>query len=177
MSLSDNFVEIAEGVWQPHTNRACVSSADIVALKNLARQTNKQRARICLHRSQNAAIHEMLIVLSKDTYVRPHRHVAKSESIFVVEGQARLLLFDTEGRISANEPLSTTKPDAIICHRMDDKQYHTILVEDEFFVFKEVTTGPFRLEDTEYAPWAPQEGSEAAAAYLTRLRTSSPTNF
>ena len=47
----------------------------------------------------------MFIVLSKETYIRPHKHVNRIESLHVVEGKARAVFFDEIGSIIQVVPL------------------------------------------------------------------------
>ena len=51
------------------------------------------------HVNDEDPVHEMLICLLREGYVRPHAH-AKNESIHVVEGNLDLVLFDAGGEIS-----------------------------------------------------------------------------
>lgn len=46
--------------------------------------------------------------------------------------------------------------------------YHTLLINSPVFVFHEITGGPFRREDTLFAPWAPTEDQPEAVAEFTR---------
>ena len=62
-----------------------VSRDDVEELKRLAGRTPRQRVRLCAHHRAEDALHEMLIVLGRGTYVRPHRHVNKTESFHVIE--------------------------------------------------------------------------------------------
>ena len=42
-------------------------------------------------------------------------------------------------------------------YRVAESLYHTLLIRSEAAVFHEITNGPFRPGDTEFAPWAPAE--------------------
>ena len=44
------------------------------------------------------------------------------------------------------------------------------MIRSERVIFHETTNGPFRREDTIFAPWAPEESDEAAGArFLSSL--------
>ena len=72
----------------------------------------KKRARICAHNGVDAALHEMFIMLKKNSYVRPHRHHNKSESIHIVRGTLKgkntcqSSFFDNSGAIQKRIELS-----------------------------------------------------------------------
>ena len=42
----------------------------------------------------------MFIALSDETYIRPHKHLNKSESLHVLEGSADVVFFDEKGKIT-----------------------------------------------------------------------------
>ena len=50
----------------------------------MAKRTNRKRIRICAHPSSKNAVHDMLIVHFRDTYVRPHKHLNKDETFHLI---------------------------------------------------------------------------------------------
>ena len=68
-------------------------------LKKNLKFAKRKRARICLHNSDKSKLHEMIIILAKDTYIRPHKHFNKAESLHVIEGSADAIFFDDKGNI------------------------------------------------------------------------------
>jgi len=121
------------------------------------RQTTRHRCRFTAHPSSSEALHEMLICLHASGYVRPHRHHGKAESIHVVEGFADLVLFGDDGRIERVIALGPYGSGRTWFVRLPPPIYHTLVLRGEDFIFQETTLGPFRREDTEMAPWAPDE--------------------
>ena len=60
-------------------------------LKTLAGSSSDLRSRVLIHNSSESPIHEMIIVLHKDSIVEPHRHpMGKSESYLILEGHLRI---------------------------------------------------------------------------------------
>ena len=57
----------------------------------------RERVRLCTHQSVEDAVHEMLIVHIKGTYIRPHKHPNKSESFHIIEGNLDVVVFDDAG--------------------------------------------------------------------------------
>ena len=145
-------------------------AADIAELKRRASGNRRRRIRICAHADTSDALHEMLIVHMAGAYIRPHKHLGKSESVHVLEGEADVVLFDDEGGIRSLIPIGSYDSTRRFFYRIDEPVFHTLLVTSEFLVMHEVTNGPFRREETVFAPWSPDDGDAAEAdAYRRRL--------
>jgi cupin fold WbuC family metalloprotein len=69
-------------------------------LVEAATTRGRGRARICLHKSPAAALHEMLVVEHQAGYYRPHKHLQESESCHIIEGRAAMCVFDEVGEIT-----------------------------------------------------------------------------
>ena len=147
-----------------------VSKADIALLKQKALANDRKRIRLCSHKNVNDPLHEMLIIHTKDTYVRPHKHLNKSESFHVIEGSVDIVIFDEQGEFREVIPMGEYSSGRAFYYRMETALYHTLLIHSDFLVFHEITKGPFHRSDTVFAPWAPQESDpEACGAYLRKL--------
>mgnify|MGYP003393273035 CR=1 FL=1 len=142
--------------------------AEINFLKEKALASPRLRARVCSHAGPDEKVHEMLIVVRKGIYLRPHQHLGKTESYHVIEGSADLILFDEEGSLGENTRLGDYASSHTFFYRVPPKQFHTLFIHSDFFVFHETTAGPFRREDTLPAPWAPEETDEMAASNFMR---------
>jgi cupin fold WbuC family metalloprotein len=144
-----------------------VDATAIDALKGDASKNPRKRIRLCTHRSVDDRVHEMIIVHTKDTYVRPHRHNGKSESFHVIEGLADVVFFDDRGEITQVIRMGPFSSGRTFYYRIADPLYHTLLIRSDVLVFHEATTGPFRREETSFAPWAPEESdAEAVATFM-----------
>jgi len=141
---------------------------DIAELKERALGNARRRIRICAHPDADASVHEMLIVHTRGAYVRPHKHLGKSESVHVLEGEADVVLFDDAGGVDAVVPIGAYDSGRRFFYRLDAPVFHTFLIGGEFLVMHEVTKGPFRREDTVFAPWSPAEDDAAAADAFQR---------
>ena len=144
--------------------------ATIAELKRIAAQNPRLRSRLCTHPDPASGLHEMLIVHHREAYVRPHKHLGKPESFHLIEGSARVVIFDDAGQISDVLDMAPYGQGKLCYYRMPDEVFHTILITSEWLVFHETTAGPFDPSRTAFADWAP-DGSDAAAAgrYMTRL--------
>ena len=69
---------------------------------NLAKGLPRNRIRYCAHASPSDVVHEMFIVHPRGAYVRPHKHLDKSESMMIIEGEADYVMFDSKGNITEN---------------------------------------------------------------------------
>ena len=130
---------------------------DIDFLKEKAQNNERKRVRLCAHKEVKDTLHEMLIIHMKDTYVRPHKHLHKSESLYVIEGEASAVMFDEAGHIVEVIRIGDYRSGHRFYYRISAPVYHTLLISTEFFVFHETTNGPFNKTDTVFAPWAPEE--------------------
>ena len=62
-----------------------------------------------MHKDIKDNLHEMIIILSKETYIRPHKHLNKVESLHVIEGSAEVIFFNDYGKIINSVRLSKKK--------------------------------------------------------------------
>jgi cupin fold WbuC family metalloprotein len=139
-------------------------------LKAQAARNSRLRSRLCAHPDPSARVHEMLIVHHHDVYVRPHQHLAKSESFHLMEGRALIVLFAGDGGIERVIPVGEPGSGRAAYFRMPERVVHGFVIESEWLVFHETTAGPFDPSGTACAPWAPADGDPAAAPYLADLR-------
>jgi cupin fold WbuC family metalloprotein len=147
-----------------------VAREDLAPLKGVARRAPRRRSRLCAHKSAQNPLHEMLIVLDRDTYVCPHRHPGKSESFHVVEGALTVVVFAEDGRVEDVIPMGDYHSGRTFYYRLEESAYHTVLLESDLAVVHETTNGPFAPGQTEFAPWAPPEADEGRGrAYLRDL--------
>jgi cupin fold WbuC family metalloprotein len=140
-------------------------------LKERLRRDHLDRIRICCHRTIADRLHEMLMVFSGDTYIRPSLHVDKEESLLLLEGFATYFFFDNHGNVTNHVALGPVHSGRSFYCRIPANTYHCLVVESEVIVAKETTSGPFTREDTRFAPWAPDgKDGGAVAKYLGTLR-------
>lgn len=115
-----------------------------------------RRARLCLHRSHEDLVQEMLIVLLRGCYVKPHRQEGREKSYTVFEGKMRLVFFDESGNTLRTVRLDAGDAGARAC-RFDSSVWHTVICLNERASYVETTNGPFRKNETSWAPWACSE--------------------
>jgi cupin fold WbuC family metalloprotein len=112
----------------------------------------------------------MLIVHEHGAYVRPHKHLGKTESAHVIEGLADVVVFDDHGEVSDVFSLGDYSSGLSFYYRMATPTYHMLIIRSDVLVFHEITNGPFDRAKTVFAPWAPDDGdTDLIASFLAEL--------
>lgn len=158
-------------VLYPEEDIVVVAAADLKELKRLALMNPRHRVRLCAHRSANDRLHEMFIVHTQDCYVRPHKHLAKAESMAILEGEVDVVLFHENGSIRQVIQMGAPGSGKIFYQRLSDAIYHTLIIRTEFLVFQESTEGPFLRENTVFPEWAPAEQGAPSKEYIAQIES------
>ena len=137
-----------------------LKNKDIDELINKAKLTPRNRVRFCSHHSTDEMVHEMFIVHPRGAYVRPHKHLNRSESIIIIEGEADYVVFDDEGNAKENIPMGDYKSGKSFYQSTRVGAFHSLVIHSEWLVFLEITQGPFNRKDTVFADWSPIEGEK-----------------
>jgi len=165
-----NLIELTDGVYTADEQVITCDEQILPFLREQCLSAPKRRARFCAHSNNNRQVHEMIIALADDSYIRPHRHLDKSESFHVIEGTADVILFDDSGLVQRVIPMSPAQTGHAFYYRIESPIFHTVVVTSETFVFHETTPGPFRQDASEYAAWAPDEQDRKAGLDFLRQR-------
>ena len=148
-----------------------LSKRDIDVLKEKAQHTERQRSRLCTHPDENAVVHEMFIIHNRNTYVRPHKHLKKTESLHIIEGTATVILFDDNGNITRKVMLGDYNSGYPFYYRMNSSTYHMLVITSETLAFVEAATGPFDKSETVFPSWAPEEkDKEKVEQLMNKIR-------
>jgi cupin fold WbuC family metalloprotein len=140
---------------------------EIAFVKRTAAASPRKRARICAHKSNGDALHEMIIAIAASSYIRPHRHIDKAESFHLIEGEVDVAVFDEAGAVVDVIELGGPGSGRRFYYRLSHSAFHTLLIRSDYLVVHEVTSGPFAPERTLAADFAPDEKrSEAARDYM-----------
>ena len=148
-----------------------VNAETLQTLKEMAAAAPLKRSRLCLHRTSDDPIQEMVIAFARDSYVRVHRHRNKSESFHVLVGSLVVVFFDDEGRETRRIRLGAPGTGLPSLYRLSCDAWHAVLIETEFAIIHETTNGPFVPSEAEFASWAP-DGNDpnVSLAFLMQLR-------
>jgi len=157
-----NFKQINEEVLYTIDDIISINKSNIDILKAKALKNERKRIRLCAHRDVQDALHEMLIVQTKDVYIRPHKHINKSESFHIIEGELIVVIFDDIGRILQVVQMGEYLSGLVTYYRLSDDYFHTVVPVSDIVVFHEITNGPFNPEDTIYPLWSPKDNDNEA---------------
>jgi cupin fold WbuC family metalloprotein len=135
-----------------------------------SRESPRGRIVMPFHGEANAVLQRMLNAVQPGSYVRPHEHGAppKDEAIVVMRGAMRYFIFERDGSIRHAVDLSAGGPDYGLEIRAGT--FHCFVATEPDTIIYECKTGPYdKATDKQFAPWAPEEGSDEAEAYVARL--------
>ncbi len=124
-----------------------------------------------LHPSDEFCCHRLLNAVEPGAYIRPHRHLdpAKDETFVILRGRMGIFVFDDRGTVIDKTVIAAGEE--ILAVDIPHGVFHTAVSLESGSVFFEAKAGPYHpLREDELAPWAPAEGSEEAAKYLSGLK-------
>ena len=148
--------KVSDGVFYSTEKIIFVCTNLIEFLKRDAINTSLLRSRLCAHPDPLADQHDMTIVTHHSSYVAPHRHKNKSETLLVLEGEMQLLVFSESGECILKKNMGSYESGDTFFYRMPTGTFHSMIVKSEWLVFQESTRGPFDILETDYPEWAPK---------------------
>ena len=146
-----------------------LSKKDLDDLCYYASLNTSKKSRICSHQNTSDQLHEMFIFHQKNYYVRPHKHYNKAESILILKGNADLILFNDNGDVDDVIALDELSSGNTFYHRIDLPIFHSLVIKSENLIFYEATSGPLKMENTEFAKWSPQIKSKNVNNFMYNL--------
>ena len=169
--------EITREVYVADEPIVNIAREEIEFLKSKVIGAPRGRVRLCAHRDSGDSVHEMIIVLTQTSYVRPHKHFGKSESFHIIEGAANVIVFDDDGNIIEVIPLGDFLSGKRFYYRLADPKFHTLIIRSDALVIHETTSGPFKKGDALFAPWAPDEDDPTAGRQFMQNLSRSADEF
>lgn len=167
----------SDGVFFVKDSLVKIGDQEIKFLKEKVQYHHRKSIRLCMHQDIADAIHEMLILHSKETYVRPHKHPHKDVSYHIIEGVADMVVFDEKGGIVDVIPMGEYGTGRTFYYRLNEVHYYTPLVRSDFLLFHETMNGPFKPSDTIYAPWAAAQSDPVAVTQFQEELLSRVNEF
>lgn len=147
-----------------------ISNALLDEMNAKAAASPRRRAHHNLHTSPSDPVQRFVVVGQSDTYIRPHRHMTKSELCTMVRGRFEVVVFDDEGTITARTVLGEGTSN--IAYELPAQTWHTLLLLTDGAAFVEVKEGPYDpASAAEFARWAPEEG-QATEAFQRWVKTA-----
>lgn len=162
--LGCQFDRMTEEMCRAKPGVVSLKRSDLSYLKSEVYKTARKRIRLCTHTHDEAKLHEMFVVYTDATYVRPNLHLGKDESLHILEGEADFVFFDDKGKVIEVVRLGDQSSNKNFFVRVPQGIFHTIIMRSQHLVIHEATPGPFNRQDTVWAPWAPLDSDLAAVA-------------
>ncbi len=135
-----------------------------------------EKAKLSPRKRANHNFHELaevyqrfLNVLTKGTYVQPHKHEnpPKPETFIALKGSLGFLIFDENGNITGKYLLSEKGP--IYGIDVQPGVWHGLVTLSDVCVCFEGKSGPYDpKEDKFFASWAPTEADDARFATMEK---------
>ena len=127
-----------------------------------------------IHHSYQDPCQRLFNAIEPGSYIRPHRHLsyARDELLIVVRGLMALVEFDADGKLNTVIRMGSEKYGANLAVGVEvtPDTWHTVVALEPNSILLEIKAGPFDpTQPKEFAPWAPEEGSEMAERYLEEL--------
>lgn len=139
-------------------------------LSSQARENPRLRKNWNIHPSDDFCCHRLLNAIEPGSYIRPHRHLdpTKDETFVIVRGRLGVILFDEAGLV-AKKILLAADGDTLAVD-IPHGVFHGAVSLAPGTIFFEAKAGPYLpLADGEKAVWAPEDGAEEVAPYLSDL--------
>jgi cupin fold WbuC family metalloprotein len=135
-----------------------------------AAESGRLRMNFNFHKQPEDTMQRLLNAVEPLSYIQPHKHEApdKREVFFALRGRILVIEFDNAGNIADHIILDPTQGN--FGAEIDVRTWHTIVSLEPGAVAYEFKDGPYNpIDDKNFAPWAPKEGSAEAQGYLSGL--------
>ena len=157
-----------------------IQPIDLTLLETVQQQATaspRQRMNFNFHELQDG-VQRFLNAIEPGSYVRPHRHVNpfRDEVFLVLRGKGAVVVFAENGENEHIHPLDPGR--GFWGVDIGGGVYHSIVSLAEQSIFYEIKPGPYNPQaDKGFAPWAPEEDTDAAKIYLQNLETKILEHF
>lgn len=139
-----------------------------------AQGTLRKRQHRNIHESYADRCQRLFNAIEPGSYIRPHRHSSdpRDELLIAVRGSMALVTFDEQGVVTGVVRFGTDRngDGLAVGAEVPANTWHTVIALEPGCVLLEVKAGPFDPnQPKDLAPWAPDENSTQATAYLQKL--------
>jgi cupin fold WbuC family metalloprotein len=144
-------------------------------LAERATASPRKRAHHTVHASADDRVQRFFVSADRHSYIRPHRHLTRSELVLVLRGRIDVITFAESGGVT--ERRAVGEGTGALGYETPSGTWHTLIVQTDSATFLEIKEGPYDSKTAaEFAAWAPPEGDAAVSAYLEQLRPAQPQN-
>jgi len=117
----------------------------ISIFKRIADLNANKKVRLCLHKSDDEQVQEMLVLYAKGAMLVPHKQYNKQVSYIILEGRCKVILYEDDGKEKRVINLDCNTTNII---RLPTSIYRVMKMVTDYLVFVEINNGPFRHEET-----------------------------
>ena len=122
----------------------------IKQMKTISNYLNKN-LRINLHRSPKSNYHDMIILQRRGTHVLPHKHPIGGETVHIIEGKLKIVLYDKKGKVIKTVIMDKNKN---FIYRVPGNIFHCYKIISKLAIYHEDKNGPFiKKSGTIYPKW------------------------
>jgi cupin fold WbuC family metalloprotein len=123
----------------------------ISQMKVISNYLNKN-LRINLHSSVKSTYHDMIILQRRGTHVLPHKHPIGGETVHIIEGKLKVILYNKGGKEIKNIIMDKNKN---FIYRVPGKIFHCYKIISKIAIYHEDKNGPFvKKSGTIYPKWS-----------------------
>ena len=89
--------------------------------------------------------------------------------MLILQGEADYLSFTSSGELVERVKLSDYHSGCPFFQMTPPGLYHSLIIRTRWLVFIEVTGGPFRKGDSNFAPWSPEDNDTAGIGRFVEI--------
>jgi len=128
--------------------------------------SSRRRHRYCFHQNTDVDLHDIIICYDSSSYIPPNKHVGKTESLLVLDGEIDFFLFNDNGQVYDYRRLGSSKSSYPFYLRVPPNTWHGLrAVGTGPCIIKETITGPYDSTSLEWASFAPSEAGGCEAGH------------
>ena len=149
----------------------CVNDTILDWIASNASRSERGRANLNLSISPSDHLQALLNAITRESYIRPHKHKdpAKSETLVALRGDLTVVEFDDLGEINDAYRINKNGPNYLV--HVHPNTWHTVVPISPLCIVYEAISGPFDPSSHKiFADWAPIEDSEESKQYYSDLR-------
>lgn len=148
-----------------------LSRIEVDAALGCASLLSRRRKPILLNNTFDEVPQVFINCLTKNTYIRPHkhRHPSQIEYFSIITGSALVIFFDSNGTVLDKFELSSS---GVVVVKIPHELYHTVMPISDC-AFTEVRGSAYCPDsDKEFALWSPEEFDSGVQQYYNQLITA-----
>lgn len=135
-----------------------------------SRNSPRKRQNYNYHEELSDSLQRLLNAMQPGTYIQPHKHENpdKREAFLVLQGRVLVVTFTADGEIDDHILLDAKKGN--YGAEIPARTWHTLIILEKDSVVYEVKDGPYqKIDDKNFAPWAPKEKEESCLPYINSI--------